>query len=152
MSGWASDPATNRRRCGIPYIDGKRVSNEEYLARNADTTLLHTSERGVNPGVVGAHAASSDESNDDSKDDGDKIVVGMHVEDAPSDSDGDVEAVGTASSALSGGIPGEPSESSETPEDSSDAEAPATAAEATENFVEGKTGRAKSRSGKAAKA
>lgn len=33
----------------MPYIDGKRVSNEEWTARNGSTQRLHTGPNGENP-------------------------------------------------------------------------------------------------------
>jgi hypothetical protein len=50
----------------VPYIDGKRVSNEEWTEREGHgTDLLHTSERGVNPGVPGEPVFDADAPNGD---------------------------------------------------------------------------------------
>lgn len=93
----------------IPYIDGKRVSNEEYTSRG-NLTQLHTSERGVNPGG--------------SEEPGEDVVVGTTVVSAE-DAKAQDEAIDTES--VAGSELGAKVNDSD--------EAPATAAEAAADFV-----------------
>lgn len=133
----------------IPYIDGRRVSNEEWTAKQGDLTTLHTSERGVNPGEEGVVLADANaDTSAADKGEGDKVVYGTHVLDVPADNEADSESV--ASSELSGDIPGDGSgDNREESSDSKDEEAaPATASEATADFV----AKRKSRASKADKA
>lgn len=124
----------------MPYIDGRRVSNEEWSNRPGSSTFkLHTSERGENPGDEGVVLAEAGAPDNGKEEDGDrKVVVGTHVLDVPDQNDADTDSV--ASGELSGDIPGEGSgdsnESGEADENEADDEVPATAPEAAADFVE----------------
>lgn len=130
----------------MPYIDGKRVSNDEWSKQKGDLTQLHTSERGVNPGedVVLADANAEQGDDDSEQEAGEKLVIGTQVVDAPADNEAD--NVSVAGSELSGGIPGEPSEDSEVADDS-DGKGSGSASEAAADFVEDRKSKTSKRKG-----
>jgi len=127
----------------LPYIDGKRVSNEEWVRRYGSVTQLHTSERGVNPGQPFTVEAEAEEPRPEEAAEAQapsaelmssatKMAIANATGENPAaqgaDEDGKIvvgtkvvdadrsQAIDTesvGSDQLSGGTPGEPSENSD---------------------------------------